>query len=79
MKAMTENDFANKLTNAGANIWRREDGYFWASKGDRHVRVLFNIADRFLDAKITDKDGRPLSGPNRTLRTMAAVERHLGI
>jgi hypothetical protein len=82
---MTESRYIKKLQDAGVTIWHREPsgggwpgGHSWASKGDRHVRVMFNADDRFLDAEKTGKDGRPLDGPNQ-LRTMAAVERHLGI
>lgn len=84
MTHMNESAYIKKLENAGVVILHREPngnvpgGHIWASRGDRHVRVFFNADDRFYEAAKTDRGGKPLVGePN--LRTMAAVDRHLGI
>lgn len=79
--ATTMSEYIKKLRGAGATVSHQESnndcpgGYFRASKGDQMVEVFFNGDDRFHDATVLGKDGEPL---RRTLRTMAAVERHLG-
>ena len=82
MKTTKGVDFANKLKAAGVTIWKRAQdyGYFYASKGDRHVVVMFVEGGGFHDAVKTDRYGNPLrDDPHRTLRSMVAVERHLGL
>lgn len=82
MAHMTESEYLAKLRKAGVTISHREPnddcpgGYFRATKDGKHIEVFFNGDNRFHDATVLDKDGEPL---RQTLRTMAAVERHLGI
>jgi hypothetical protein len=76
MKATTKNDYANKLQKAGAIVrYSTDEDALIVSKGGTRVEVFFN-ADRFHDAWVLDAQGEP---QRQTLRSMAAVERHLGI
>jgi hypothetical protein len=79
MKATTMNDFATKIEKAGGTIWHRDANEIYVTKGDRHVRVFFNADDRFYEATKVDESGNVLRVRDHTLRSMAAVERHLGI
>lgn len=82
MKMTKGIDFAEKLKAAGVTIWKWDPNYnyFYASNDDRHVLVMFVENHRFDWAQKTDPFGNPLrNDPNRTLRSMVAVERHLGI
>lgn len=77
MRAITKNDFANKLQKAGVAVQHQKvEDSFRASINGQHVEVFFNGDDRFHDATVLNNDGEPI---RRTLRSMAAVERHLGI
>lgn len=76
MKTMTKADYANKLQKAGANVqYSSDEDSLIVSRNGKHVEVFFN-GDRFYNAWVLDVDGEPL---RKTLRSMAAVERHLGI
>lgn len=82
MKTTKGIDFATKLKAAGVTVWKwgKDHNYFYATKGDRHVVVMFVENGRFCDAVKTDRFGNTLrDDPNRTLRSMTAVERYLGI
>lgn len=76
--ATTYREYAEKLERLGATVGRWSldtDIYFTASKDGKQVELFFD-ADRFQEAVVLDEHGEPI---RRTLRSMAAVERYLGI
>lgn len=76
MKAMTKTDYANKLQEAGSTVrYSNDEDSLIVSRNGQRVEVFFN-GDRFHDAWVLDADGEP---GRKTLRTMAAIERHLGL
>lgn len=76
MKAMTKNDYADKLQKSGAAVrYSNDEDSLLASKNGKHIEVFFND-DRFHDAWVIDAEAEP---QRQTLRTMIAVERYLGL